>query len=194
MKIAGLILAAGGSSRMGDQNKLLQLIDGMPMVKKVVESCLHSNLSSIYVVLGHDSEWINNCISTEGINFVNNEDWRLGMASSINSGIGAMNNDFDGAMILLGDMPYIETKLIDQMIELFQEYKIVVPVKNGRQGNPVLFSSTFFNDLQSIDGDKGAKRVIQENFSSVVPTHVMTNAIFRDIDTPQQMKDSVGTS
>jgi molybdenum cofactor cytidylyltransferase len=105
-----------------------------------------------------------------------------------------MNNDFDGAMILLGDMPYIETKLIDQMIELFQEYKIVVPVKNGRQGNPVLFSSTFFNDLQSIDGDKGAKRVIQENFSSVVPTHVMTNAIFRDIDTPQQMKDSVGTS
>lgn len=194
MKIAGLILAAGGSSRMGDQNKLLQLIDGMPMVKKVVESCLHSNLSSIYVVLGHGSEWINNCISTEGINFVNNEDWRLGMASSINSGIGAMNNDFDGAMILLGDMPYIETKLIDQMIELFQEYKIVVPVKNGRQGNPVLFSSTFFNDLQSIDGDKGAKRVIQENFSSVVPTHVMTNAIFRDIDTPQQMKDSVGTS
>jgi len=194
MKIAGIILAAGGSSRMGDQNKLLQLIDGMPMVKKVVESCLHSNLSSIYVVLGHDSEWINNCISTEGINFVNNEDWRLGMASSINSGIGAMNNDFDGAMILLGDMPYIETKLIDQMIELFQEYKIVVPVKNGRQGNPVLFSSTFFNDLQSIDGDKGAKRVIQENFSSVVPTHVMTNAIFRDIDTPQQMKDSVGTS
>ena len=194
MKIAGIILAAGGSSRMGDQNKLLQLIDGMPMVKKVVESCLHSNLSSIYVVLGHDSEWINNCISTEGINFVNNEDWRLGMASSINSGIGAMNNDFDGAMILLGDMPYIETKLIDQMIELFQEYKIVVPVKNGRQGNPVLFSSTFFNDLQSLDGDKGAKRVIQENFSSVVPTHVMTNAIFRDIDTPQQMKDSVGTS
>lgn len=194
MKIAGLILAAGGSSRMGDQNKLLQLIDGTPMVKKVVASCLHSNLSSIYVVLGHDSEWINNCISTEGINFVNNEDWRLGMASSINSGIGAMNNDFDGAMILLGDMPYIETKLIDQMIELFQEYKIVVPVKNGRQGNPVLFSSIFFNDLQSIDGDKGAKRVIQENFSSVVPTHVMTNAIFRDIDTPQQMKDSVGTS
>jgi molybdenum cofactor cytidylyltransferase len=194
MKIAGLILAAGGSSRMGDQNKLLQLIDGTPMVKKVVASCLHSNLSSIYVVLGHDSEWINNCISTEGINFVNNEDWRLGMASSINSGIGAMNNDFDGAMILLGDMPYIETKLIDQMIELFQEYKIVVPVKNGRQGNPVLFSSTFFNDLQSIDGDKGAKRVIQENFSSVVPNHVMTNAIFRDIDTPQQMKDSVGTS
>lgn len=194
MKIAGLILAAGGSSRMGDQNKLLQLIDGTPMVKKVVASCLHSNLSSIYVVLGHDSEWINNCISTEGINFVNNEDWRLGMASSINSGIGAMNNDFDGAMILLGDMPYIETKLIDQMIELFQEYKIVVPVKNGRQGNPVLFSSTFFNDLQSIDGDKGAKRVIQENFSSVVLTHVMTNAIFRDIDTPQQMKDSVGTS
>ena len=194
MKIAGLILAAGGSSRMGDQNKLLQLIDGTPMVKKVVASCLHSNLSSIYVVLGHDSKWINNCISTEGINFVNNEDWRLGMASSINSGIGAMNNNFDGVMILLGDMPYIKTKLIDQMIELFQEYKIIVPVKNGRQGNPVLFSSTFFNDLQSLDGDKGAKCVIQENFSSVIPNQVMTNAIFRDIDTPQQMKDSVGTS
>ena len=113
------------------------------------------------------------------------------MASSIKSGIGALNTNYDGAMILLGDMPFIEPIMINQLLALYQKKKIVVPVKDGRQGNPVLFSSAFFADLKLLGGDKGAKPIIKKNPDSVIIANVLTDTIFHDLDTPDQIKERI---
>ena len=192
MKIAGIILAAGGSTRMGGQNKLLQMVDGTSLVQKVVGSALNSNIESVYVILGYQAALIRQCISNKSVNWVENSDWSRGMASSIKSGIEALNTNYDGAMILLGDMPFIEPIMINQLLALYQKKKIVVPVKNGRQGNPVLFSSAFFADLKLLGGDKGAKPIIKKNPDSVIIANVLTDTIFHDLDTPDQIKERIG--
>ena len=192
MKVAGIILAAGGSTRMGGQNKLLQMVDGTSLVQKVVRSALNSNIESVYVILGYQAALIRQCISNKSVNWVENSDWSRGMASSIKSGIEALNTDYDGAMILLGDMPFIEPITINQLLALYQKKKIVVPVKNGRQGNPVLFSSSFFADLKLLGRDKGAKPIIKKNPDSVIIANVLTDTIFHDLDTPDQIKERIG--
>ena len=192
MKIAGIILAAGGSTRMGGQNKLLQMVDGTSLVQKVVGSALNSNIESVYVILGYQAALIRQCISNKSVNWVENSDWSRGMASSIKSGIEALNPNYDGAMILLGDMPFIEPIMINQLLALYQKKKIVVPVKDGRQGNPVLFSSAFFADLKLLGGDKGAKPIIKKNPDSVIIANVLTDTIFHDLDTPDQIKERIG--
>ena len=192
MKIAGIILAAGGSTRMGGQNKLLQMVDGTSLVQKVVGSALNSKIESVYVILGYQAALIRQCISNKSVNWVENSDWSRGMASSIKSGIEALNTNYDGAMILLGDMPFIEPIMINQLLALYQKKKIVVPVKDGRQGNPVLFSSAFFADLKLLGGDKGAKPIIKKNPDSVIIANVLTDTIFHDLDTPDQIKERIG--
>ncbi|SVA41166.1 uncharacterized protein METZ01_LOCUS94020 [marine metagenome] len=192
MKVAGIILAAGGSTRMGGQNKLLQMVDGTSLVQKVVRSALNSNIESVYVILGYQAALIRQCISNKSVNWVENSDWSRGMASSIKSGIEALNTNYDGAMILLGDMPFIEPIMINQLLALYQKKKIVVPVKDGRQGNPVLFSSAFFADLKLLGGDKGAKPIIKKNPDSVIIANVLTDTIFHDLDTPDQIKERIG--
>ena len=191
MKIAGIILAAGGSTRMGGQNKLLQMVDGTSLVQKVVGSALNSNIESVYVILGYQAALIRQCISNKSVNWVENSDWSRGMAFSIKSGIEALNTNYDGAMILLGDMPFIEPIMINQLLALYQKKKIVVPVKDGRQGNPVLFSSAFFADLKLLGGDKGAKPIIKKNPDSVIIANVLTDTIFHDLDTPDQIKERI---
>ena len=191
MKISGIILAAGGSTRMGGQNKLLQMVDGTSLVQKVVGSALNSNIESVYVILGYQAALIRQCISNKSVNWVENSDWSRGMASSIKSGIEALNTNYDGAMILLGDMPFIEPIMINQLLALYQKKKIVVPVKDGRQGNPVLFSSAFFADLKLLGGDKGAKPIIKKNPDSVIIANVLTDTIFHDLDTPDQIKERI---
>ena len=191
MKIAGIILAAGGSTRMGGQNKLLQMVDGTSLVQKVVGSALNSNIESVYVILGYQAALIRQCISNKSVNWVENSDWSRGMASSIKSGIEALNTNYDGAMILLGDMPFIEPIMINQLLALYQKKKIVVPVKDGRQGNQVLFSSAFFADLKLLGGDKGAKPIIKKNPDSVIIANVLTDTIFHDLDTPDQIKERI---
>ena len=192
MKIAGIILAAGGSVRMGDQNKLLETIHGTPMIKKVVQSALNSNLETVYIIIGHEAKLIRQCISDELVHWVENPAWSSGMASSIRYGIKALKNNYDGAMILLGDMPFIESIIINQLLAQYQKKKIVVPVKDGRQGNPVLFSSAFFADLKLLGGDKGAKPIIKKNPDSVIIANVLRDTIFHDLDTPDQIKERIG--
>lgn len=177
---------------MGGQNKLLQMVDGTSLVQKVVRSALNSNIESVYVILGYQAALIRQCISNKSVNWVKNSDWSRGMASSIKSGIEALNTDYDGAMILLGDMPFIEPITINQLLALYQKKKIVVPVKNGRQGNPVLFSSAFFADLKLLGRDKGAKPIIKKNPDSVIIANVLTDTIFHDLDTPDQIKERIG--
>ena len=193
MKIAGLILAAGGSSRMGDQNKLMMPFQGKPMLNHVVNASLNSNLTHTFVVVGHQSSEIKNLVQSDDIQCVENEQWETGMASSIVAGISQLKQ-FDGFLILLGDMPLVTPKLINEIIFHGSADKIVIPIKDGLHGNPVFFGSKFRDELLTLYGDSGAKKVIQDNLLSMIKIEIQSNTIFKDYDTKESLESVAGVA
>jgi molybdenum cofactor cytidylyltransferase len=193
MKIAGLILAAGKSSRMGDDNKLMMPFQGKPMLSHVVDAAQSSNLFHVGVVVGYQSETIKRFILNQNVQYIENNNWETGMASSLVAGIGKLSQ-IDGYLIMLGDMPLITPDLINKIIDYGADDKIIVPIKNGKQGKPVFFGSDFREDLMALSGDVGAKKVIKENQSSVVEIEIQSNAIFKDFDTRDSLKAGVNVT
>ena len=193
MKIAGLILAAGCSSRMGDENKLMMPFQGKPMLNHVVNASLNSNMTQTFVVVGHQSSKIKNLIQSDDIQCVENEQWELGMASSIVAGISQLKQ-FDGFLILLGDMPLVTPELINEIIFHGSADKIVIPIKDGLHGNPVFFGSKFRDELLTLYGDSGAKKVIQDNLSSMIKIEIQSNIIFKDYDTKESLESVAGVA
>ncbi len=183
-RIAVIVLAAGRSTRMGATNKLVADIGGTPMVRRVVEAALASKAAPVLVVTGHMAEEVSSALAGLNVTFVANQDYATGLASSLKAGIRALPPSSDGALILLGDMPQIAPDHLDTLIAAFAPDTIVVPVHDGRQGNPVLWPAKFFPELLQLDGDAGAKRLIAVHAASVREVDLGTDAIFADIDTP----------
>ena len=109
------------------------------------------------------------------VRFVHNPDFADGLATSLKAGIAAVPTDADGAIVCLGDMPQVDAGLIDRLIEAFAPERgalIVVPVIDGRRGNPVLWSRRFFDELMALEGDVGARHLIAKHAEAVVEVPV----------------------
>ncbi|HVV43381.1 MAG TPA: molybdopterin-binding/glycosyltransferase family 2 protein [Nitrobacter sp.] len=188
--IAAVILAAGRSTRMGGPNKLLAELRGKPLVRIVAEQVLASKASSVTVVTGHQAAEVERALRGLNVTFVHNSDFPSGLASSVKAGIGAVPKQANGAVICLGDMPLIDAGLIDRLIGAFAPDRgmlIAVPVSDGRRGNPVLWSRRFFSELMSLDGDIGARHLIERHGEAVTEVAVEGQGAFIDIDTPQAL-------
>jgi len=189
--VAAIVLAAGRSTRMGGPNKLLAEISGKKLVRIAAEQALASKASEVIVVIGHQAELVEQALEGLNVKFARNPDFAGGLASSVKAGITAVSDNADGAVICLGDMPLIDAKLIDRLIEAFAPDRgnlIVVPVAEGRRGNPVLWSRRFFNELMTLDGDIGARHLIGKHAEAVAEVPVEGNSAFLDIDTPQALE------
>jgi molybdenum cofactor cytidylyltransferase len=123
------------------------------------------------------------------VTLVPNPDYATGLASSLKAGIRAVPEECDGAMILLGDMPRVTAEHVDKLIAVFvaAPASIVVPVHEGRPGNPVLWPRRYFPELRHLDGDAGAKRLIAAHRDDVREVELATDGIFADIDTPEEL-------
>jgi molybdenum cofactor cytidylyltransferase len=189
--VAAVILAAGRSTRMGGPNKLLAELNGKPLVRIVAEQALASKAQGVVVVTGHQADQVERALQGLNVTFVRNPDFAEGLASSVKSGIAAVPQSADGAVICLGDMPLISAHLIDRLIETFAPDRgnlIAVPVSDGRRGNPVLWSRRFFNELMTLDGDIGARHLIAKHSEAVAEVPVEGLEAFLDIDTPQALE------
>ena len=188
--VAALILAAGLSTRMGGSNKLLAELGGKPLVRVVAEQVLASKASSVTVVTGHQAAEVERALRGLNVTFVYNPDFPDGFASSIRVGIGAIPKEAGGALVCLGDMPLADADLMDQLIAAFAPdlgQLIAVPVSDGRQGNPVLWSRRFFGELMSLDGDIGGRHLLASHAAAVAEVSVNAHGAFFDIDTPQAL-------
>jgi molybdenum cofactor cytidylyltransferase len=191
--VAAIILAAGRSTRMGGPNKLLAELGGKALVRIVTEQALASKAKGVIVVTGHQAEQVEQALQGLKVKFVRNPDFASGLASSVKTGIAAVAENADGAVVCLGDMPLIDAHLIDRLIEAFAPDRgnlIAVPVSDGRRGNPVLWSRRFFNELMTLDGDIGARHLIARHGEAVAEVPVEGHGAFLDIDTPQALEDA----
>ncbi|OPF95068.1 Molybdenum cofactor guanylyltransferase [Rhodopseudomonas palustris] len=191
--VAAIVLAAGRGTRMGGPNKLLADLNGKPLVRIVAEQALASQAARTIIVTGHQAGEVEAALYGLDLTFVHNPDFAQGIASSVKTGIAALGEDADGAIVCLGDMPLIDAALIDRMITAFDPDRgalIVVPVAEGRRGNPVLWSRRFFTELMTLGGDVGARHLIAKHGEAVTEVPVEGEAAFLDIDTPQALDEA----
>ena len=189
-RITALVLAAGRSSRMGPDNKLLIDLDGKPLVRHVVDAALASACDDVVVVTGHMQAQVMEALAGARLTSVHNPEFADGLASSLRTGLAAVSDDADGILIVLGDMPKVDRRLIDRMIAAFspaERRAIVVPVAAGRRGNPVLWAASFNEEMRHLTGDSGAKALIGANEAQVVEIVVDDDAPLVDLDTPQAL-------
>ncbi len=188
-RIAALVLAAGRSTRMGAGNKLLACVRGVPLVQRAVAAAAASRAASVTVVSGFEAEKIEALVAGPRVAAVRNPDYAEGMSSSLRCGIRALPADSDGVVVLLADMPQIEAAHIDALIDAQAAHRdaIVVPVRAGRRGNPVLWPRRHFAALQTIAGDRGARELLAQHADEVVAVEMADDAIFADVDTPENL-------
>lgn len=186
MSVGAVILAAGMSTRMG-RNKLLQKIGEEPLIARVVRIVAASPLDPILAVLGHQAVRTERVLTGFKCRIVYNAHYRDGLTTSIRAGIGNLPADCAGAMIVLGDMPWLTTHLIDRMLATFHTYgerSICVAAHNGRRGNPVLFARHYFPELLKLEGDIGARCVVVKNAAHVREVEAGDDGPLVDADTP----------
>lgn len=193
-RVAALVLAAGSGSRMGGANKLLQRVQGVPMLRRVVNAALASRCTSVRVVTGFAAADAEACLAGLDIAFTHNPDFATGMASSLRRGLAALDPEADAAVVLLADMPFIDGGHIDRLIDAFDPERpaIVTLAKDGRRGNPVLWPRAHFAEMQAVEGDTGARELLQRHAGQVQAVACDDDAIFADIDTPAALGEVAG--
>lgn len=188
-RIAAVILAAGQSSRMGC-NKLLLDVGGDPMIRRTVNNVLASGIRPVITVLGHEADAVNAVLGESEAVPIVNRDYRQGLSTSLRQGIAALPADVDGAIICLGDMPGVGPGLISRMVATFNPAEgraVIVPIRAGRRGNPVLWGRRFFPALMALSGDVGARYLIEDNTEWLVGIDVEDDAALIDLDTPKAL-------
>jgi len=187
-RITALVLAAGASTRMEGSNKLLCRVDGVPMIERALRAALDSRCTEVVVVTGYQAERIEAALPS-GVSVVRNPDYAAGLAGSLGRGVASLAPDVDAVLIQLGDMPWIDARDIDRLIDAFDpiDAAIVAPVRAGRRGHPVLWPHRFFHELCELGGDVGARELLARYALQVRAVAFDTDAIFADIDTPGQL-------
>jgi len=183
--IAGIVLAAGLSRRMG-QAKLLLDWGGKPVIRRTVECLASVGLDEILVVVGPSHSDLETALDGLAVRVVVNAHPEAGQAGSVVAGIRALAPGTHGALIALGDQPTVPREVIPALLRAFGESgrSIAAPSYRGVRGNPVLFAASLFPELVALDGDQGARSVVDRD-----PARVMLvdfdMPMPQDLDTPE---------
>jgi len=192
VNIGAVLLAAGASHRFGTENKLLANIGGKPLIRWVAEEITHSGAAEVVVVTGCDHLLIDNALASMPLRFAHNVNWTAGVGSSIAVGILALGSQPRGAFIIPGDMPFLTSALLKDLVTTFDQSRcasIVYPTTlMGEQRNPVLWPQRFFPLLTSLSASEGAKHLLATFVDSQKQVPVVDEGAFADIDLPTDLE------
>ncbi len=183
---AGVILAAGASTRMGHAaQKPLLLWRGEPFVRRIARTALSADLSPVVIVTGAYAPEIRAAVADLPVTLIHNPDWEAGQSTSVKCGLRALTDTIGSAVFLLADQPQIPLELVKALRDQHAQSHspIVAPLIDDRRGNPVLFDRTTFADLQSLTGDVGGRAVFAKHPIAYVPWHDAN--LLLDVDTPE---------
>jgi molybdenum cofactor cytidylyltransferase len=191
LQVAAVVLAAGSASRMAGSghHKLLARFEGVPLVRRSVETVLASHADRSVVVTGYRSEDIEGALGGINAEVVNNPDFATGMASSLKAGLSAVREGADGLLVMLADMPGVRSAHVDEMIAVFRREQgraIVRAVSGGKRGNPVILPASTFDAIARLTGDIGARPVIERSGLAVIDVDI-GEAAHVDTDTPEEI-------
>lgn len=183
--IGGVVLAAGMGTRYAAGNKLLETIDGEPIVRRAVQTFLDSALDSVVVVIGHETDAIRSTLDGLDTDVVVNTNYEAGQSTSMRQGVEvARERDWDAVVFGLGDMPFIRSGSVDLLVRAdnVTDYTILAAAYDRKRGNPTLFDAVHYDTLSQIEGDTGGRPlIIESNETALIETD--DPGVVRDIDT-----------
>jgi molybdenum cofactor cytidylyltransferase len=198
--IAAIILAAGRSTRFAarpdDATKLVGELCGKPLVRHAAEAALHSFARPVVVVTGHQRAAVEAALTGLDLTLAFNPDYAAGLSASLKRGVATLPATCAGAVILLGDMPLVSDALIDRLIGAYAQGCVAAPqtplaaapVRAGRRGNPVLIGRALFPAIAALDGDQGARCLLDRVIHRIVLCAVEDDSALIDVDTQAALR------
>jgi len=193
--IAAVILAAGGVQGAGGTRKLLEPLAGEAVISRVVRTVLASQARPVVVVVGEDAGTMRNVLAAQSVQIVDNADFAEGISGSLRLGIGALPEEIAGAVVCLGDMPWIRARDIDRLIAAFdpgEDRLICVASHRGQRGHPVLWARRFFSELEQVRGDSGAKALFERHADFVCDVEAGHDGVVRDLSDAGKLPQAAG--
>ena len=193
-RIEGVLLAAGASKRMGGRNKLLEDVGGKPMVRRIAEAMRESRLDRVTAVLGHEADAVADALDGMDLNLVINRDHAQGQSTSLRLGLDQLGDGASAAMVVLGDMPFVDARLIDALIGHHlgagaPDSAITLPEVDGRRGNPVVWGRALFGALRGVTGDTGGRALFETHAAAINPLPWEDARLALDADSPEAMAE-----
>jgi molybdenum cofactor cytidylyltransferase len=196
--VAIVLLAAGMATRMGPNgaHKLLAEFDGIPLIRRSALVAQNSKAESVTVVVGHRENDLRAALSDLSLSVVTNPDYASGMSSSLATGFAAVaGNDPDGILVMLADMPGVTSSDLNRLIAEFQcsgGSSVVRAVSQGKRGNPVILPRSLNDAIFRLEGDVGARHLIENSGLAVIDVEI-GDAAHVDVDTPEAIIAAGGT-
>jgi len=182
--ISAMLLAAGESKRMGGPKLLLKWNKGT-IIEKSVDTLLASKINELIVVLGYQAQAILRRLGSRRLKAIINHQYRMGMSSSIQRGLGQVSPKSKAILIALADQPFVETDLIDLLIDIYSQnpHGIVLPIFKRRRGHPVILNrGRYQEEMENLTGDIGCKPILDRHPEDILEVEVKTEGIIADID------------
>ena len=188
--VLGVLLAGGDSSRFGAENKLFVEIEGQSIIKMATQNLIDSGVESVKIVTGYQAERVEEELSHLDVEFLYNEDWKMGQSTSVRRGIDAILEE-NAVVFALGDMPFVKSSSVNELISVQMNKKVgdvFVAGYRGRRGNPVLFRTSVMEVLkEGLRGDEGGNSILKDLGMDLVETG--DRGVLFDIDTEEDLED-----
>lgn len=190
--IVAVVLAAGGSSRMGKPKLLLPWNDHT-MIEETVDQTLQGGYDEVVVVVGPDRQQMQELLASRPVKIAFNLNYRSGMSSSIKAGVSFVDATASAFAIVLGDQPRISAKTHSLVLAQFRKAKrgICVPTYEGQPGHPVIFSAEYKPRMFSLQGDNGAKSIIERHREDVVELALKAPEILPSINSQKDYEEQL---
>ncbi len=190
-RVGALVLAGGAGRRARPWDKLLTRDpSGHTMIARTLEAAEAGGTDAVLLVLGHDADRLR--AACPGTDWVHAADHAEGLAASLRCGIARADRDgWDAALVCLGDMPLVLPATLRHLAAAWREARprpdAVLPVSDGRRGNPVLWDRGMFPLLLELRGDMGARSVLDRPRTTVLALDTGDDAVLQDFDTPEAL-------
>lgn len=185
VRVAGVVLAAGASTRMGTSKQLLKW-GGQPMVRVAVEKALKAGLEPVLVVTGASYPEVQQAVKDLEVQLVHNPDWEMGQSTSVKAGINSLPDDVGAVIFFAVDQPKLPVGFVEALKDTHARTlaPIIVPMVDHKRGNPVLFDMITFKDLSEIEGDVGGRQIFSRYSLTWIPW--VDSSVFVDVDTMEE--------
>jgi molybdenum cofactor cytidylyltransferase len=185
--VAGVLLAAGTSSRMG-RNKLLVELGGKSVLRRAVETAAAAGLAPILVVLGHEPERARAELAGLDCAIVLNADYARGINTSLRAGIAAVPESAVAAVVMLADMPFVSAAMIRELVERWRaaDAPLAVSIYGEVLAPPMLYARSLFPEVRALDGDGCGKRVVKRHRDEALEV-AWPAAALTDLDLPEDV-------
>ena len=184
--ITAILLAAGQSKRLKNENKLIKLFKKKLLINHILSSLIKSKVNKIIIVLGFEHLKVKKkLLKSKKIKFVINKNYKKGISSSIKTGLRSLSKDNKGFLIVQGDMPNITKTTINKIILLIDTSRkeIFLPRFKNRVGNPIGFKKSMIKNINKIKGDRGAKNIIKQNSKKIKFVNIYSKSILTNLNT-----------